>query len=196
MTEQATEWSVAVDLALDGSQSRRKVADSAEELVDLLADSAPAIGVGESSVGVQLSVMSRSAAAAVKTAVRRVESAAAEAGLRHRGPQRVEATTVDALEAALAESSMPALVGTSEVAALLRVSRQRVSELSRAGHFPTPLATLASGPVWMEAAIARFAESWDRSPGRRRTGEPARAPALERIVPRSVARVAPSKNKK
>ena len=193
MTEHATEWSVAVDLALDGSQPKRKVADAAEELVDLLADDAPALSIGESSVGVQLSVASRSAAGAVKAAVVRVEQAAAKARLRHAGPLRVEATTVAALEGELERPSLPALVGTFEVAALLGVSRQRVSELSRAGHFPTPLATLASGPVWMEAAIVRFAESWDRSPGRRPTREPARTPAAERIVPRSVARVSTKK---
>lgn len=193
MTESTVEWSVYVELGLEGSQSSGRVAEAAEGLVDLLADCTPALAVGESSVAVRLSVRSRSAVSAVKTAVSRVERAAAQAGLRHRGVETVEAATVERLEVALAEPSLPALVGTSEVAALLGVSRQRVSELSRAGHFPTPLATLASGPVWMEAAIARFAESWDRSPGRRRTGEPARTPAAERIVPRSVARVSPPK---
>ena len=193
MTESMVEWSVNVELGLDGSQASSKVADAAEELLDLLPDGAPAVGVGESSVGVQLCVRSRSAVAAVKTAVNRVERAAALAGLRHRRVEAVEAATVERLKVALAEPSLPALVGTAEVAALLGVSRQRVSELSRAGHFPTPLATLASGPVWMEAAIARFAESWDRSPGRRPKGEPARTPAAERIVPRSIARVAPPK---
>jgi predicted DNA-binding transcriptional regulator AlpA len=193
MTESTVEWSVNVELGLDGSQASGKVAHAAEDLVDLLADGAPAVAVGEASVGVQLSVRSRSAVSAVKTAVIRVERAAAQAGLCHRGVETVEAATVERLEAALTEPSLPGLVGTSEVAALLGVSRQRVSELSRAGHFPTPLATLASGPVWMKAAIARFAESWDRSPGRRPTAEPARTPAAERIVPRSVARVAPPK---
>ncbi|MDQ1438680.1 MAG: hypothetical protein QOK43_2309 [Acidimicrobiaceae bacterium] len=195
MGESSVEWSVDIDLGIDTSQRKERVAEAAEDLLDLLADTdadaAAVVSVGGSSVGVRLSVRSKSAAAAVKAAVTRVERAAAEAGLHHSGARRVEAATAEWLDAALAEPSMPVLVGTSEVAALLGVTRQRVSELARAGHFPSPLAILASGPVWMETAIARFVESWDRAPGRRPIADRAKTPAAERIAPKSVARVRP-----
>jgi hypothetical protein len=87
-------------------------------------------------------------------------------------------------------------VGTSEVAALLGVSRQRVSELSRAAHFPQPVTSLASGPVWTKPGILLFVDGWDRAPGRRPSPGRERRPAAERIVPKSVARVSTGKRRK
>jgi predicted DNA-binding transcriptional regulator AlpA len=57
------------------------------------------------------------------------------------------------------------LAGVSEVAEMLGVSKQRVSELAKTRGFPKPLVTLASGPVWPVAAIRSFARSWIRRPG-------------------------------
>lgn len=54
------------------------------------------------------------------------------------------------------------LVGVAEVAALLGVSRQRVSQLAASESFPAPEAQLAAGPVWLRAAV----EQWARSTGR------------------------------
>ena len=60
------------------------------------------------------------------------------------------------------------LVGLTEIAELMGVSRQRVDQLSNSyGDFPTPEADLASGRVWAKAAI----EGWlathpERGPGR------------------------------
>lgn len=61
------------------------------------------------------------------------------------------------------------LMGATEVADYLNVSRQRVLELRQKNpKFPEPLEQLKSGPVWDKAAIDSFLEGWDRTPGRPR----------------------------
>ena len=54
------------------------------------------------------------------------------------------------------------LMGTAEIAKLLGVSRQRVSQLSHSDGFPEPVARLAAGPVWQTADVER----WARETGR------------------------------
>ena len=55
------------------------------------------------------------------------------------------------------------LLGTTEVAALLGLSRQRVHQLATDDPgFPAPAVRLAAGPVWEREAI----EGWARSAGR------------------------------
>jgi predicted DNA-binding transcriptional regulator AlpA len=62
------------------------------------------------------------------------------------------------------------LVGVSEIAALLRVSRQRVYQLVDSyPDFPIPEAELSSGRIWKRSEV----EAWirkhpDRRPGRRK----------------------------
>jgi predicted DNA-binding transcriptional regulator AlpA len=50
------------------------------------------------------------------------------------------------------------LVGLTEIAAMLGVTRQRASQLSRQKGFPPPLDRIAAGPVWREDVIKRWAE--------------------------------------
>jgi hypothetical protein len=45
------------------------------------------------------------------------------------------------------------LVGVVKVAAMLGVSRQRVSQLADTKDFPAPAAVLAAGPVWERQAV-------------------------------------------
>lgn len=60
-------------------------------------------------------------------------------------------------------------LGSSEVGALLGVSRQRVHQLHREHpDFPPPLVQVSMGLLWDEAAVEKFAQLWDRRPGRRR----------------------------
>jgi predicted DNA-binding transcriptional regulator AlpA len=55
------------------------------------------------------------------------------------------------------------LLGVTEVAQLLGISRQRVQQLTESDpDFPEPAATLARGRVWSRAAI----EKWARETGR------------------------------
>lgn len=48
------------------------------------------------------------------------------------------------------------IVGTSEIAELLGVSRQRVDQLSREVGFPQPLGEHAGGRVWRLADVERW----------------------------------------
>ena len=69
-------------------------------------------------------------------------------------------------------SPAPELVGLSEIAAILGVSKQRVGQLRARADFPVPVAELAAGPVWQRQMLDRFIRDWPRRPGR-----PARASA-------------------
>jgi predicted DNA-binding transcriptional regulator AlpA len=64
------------------------------------------------------------------------------------------------------EDPAPALVGAYEVAQILGVSRQRVSQLMEAEGFPEPAATLGMGSVWLERDVEEWAEERDRRLGR------------------------------
>ncbi len=54
------------------------------------------------------------------------------------------------------------LVGITEIARLLGVSRQRVGQLAKAETFPSPAAVLAAGPVWERADVDRWAQESGR----------------------------------
>lgn len=54
------------------------------------------------------------------------------------------------------------LMGVAEIAELLAVSRQRVTQLAKTPGFPAAYDQLAMGPVWHKAEI----ESWARETGR------------------------------
>jgi hypothetical protein len=78
----------------------------------------------------------------------------------------LEAATDEQLDAELAAPTFPALLGVAELADTLHVSKARASELAHSTTFPPPVLTLASGPIWLEASIQRYVETWDRKPGR------------------------------
>lgn len=79
----------------------------------------------------------------------------------------VEAKTAEEADRELAEApSHLDLVGTKEIAEMLSVTKQRVSDLSRSDKFPEPVAHLAVGRIWTRSSIGHFLEEWDRRPGR------------------------------
>lgn len=88
----------------------------------------------------------------------------------------VEVLTTAEQDRRLVEPAFPELVGVSEVAKILGVSRQRASALQSTRGFPAPVAVLSSGPVWRRADLGRFEEEWQRKPGR--------PPAPPRLRPR------------
>lgn len=53
-------------------------------------------------------------------------------------------------------SRVEELVGTSEIADLLGVSRQRVQQLASRPGFPEPVAVLSAGTIWRKADIERW----------------------------------------
>jgi predicted DNA-binding transcriptional regulator AlpA len=54
------------------------------------------------------------------------------------------------------------LMGTTEIAQMLGVSRQRAGQLVRTEGFPLPVVRLAAGPVWESADV----DQWARETGR------------------------------
>ena len=48
------------------------------------------------------------------------------------------------------------LMGVVEIAAMLRVSRQRADQLTRRPDFPEPTARLASGRVWSTKEVGKW----------------------------------------
>ena len=82
----------------------------------------------------------------------------------------------DLFEAEVAEANYPDLVGATEAAAMLGVSRQRIHQLMRENRaFPDPLYNLSgTGPLWVRQGIELFERQWTRRPGR-----PPKVPAAE-----------------
>lgn len=110
---------------------------------------------------------------AVPAALSIFRDAALRVGLALGEIEYVEAVTDERLRRDL-EQPQDAYLGVSEVARLLGVSKQRVSELRSRPDFPAPVAELASGPVWRGSQLRRFLEGWSRRSGRPRI--------IERVV--------------
>jgi hypothetical protein len=83
-----------------------------------------------------------------------------------RQPVAVEAVRPDEYERRAFRSTLPVLLGASEVAELLGVSRQRVHQLRSHTQFPAPIVEVAMGPLWDERAVQKFGREWARKPGR------------------------------
>lgn len=79
---------------------------------------------------------------------------------------RAEALTFEEQDREIETRNVPDLVGVSEIAEILGVTRQRASALAKAVAFPTPIATLASGPIWTRPSLNRFVAEWPRQAGR------------------------------
>lgn len=120
--------------------------------------------------GVRTSVAAASAVEASGIGVRAFERALKMIGLSS-AVARVEVVAewlADAQVEAGANEDY-ALVGVTEVAEMLGVSRQRVSVLRTRDDFPRPVADLAAGPVWQRGSLRFFLEGWARKPGRPQT---------------------------
>lgn len=168
------EWSVSIDVA--AGPGVRRVARLEARLCDLVDELAGHAGVAHAAAngrryGARLNVEADGPAAAVEAATEVFEKAAAHVDLPSWDVVQVEALTPDELRRQNAAPTLPELVGVGEVAELLGVSRQRASGLARSPSFPRPLAELKAGPVWARMAVERFAEQWQRKPGRRRAPE-------------------------
>jgi hypothetical protein len=83
-------------------------------------------------------------------------------------PIGVEVITEAELFRRAGEPTMPELMSAAEIGQELGVSRQRVHKLRSMPGFPAPLAELRGGAVWNAAAVRKFAEGWERKPGRPR----------------------------
>jgi hypothetical protein len=85
------------------------------------------------------------------------------------GVNEIRIQTIEQVERDLARPTIPVLVGASEAAGILDVSRQRVHQLHRdRSDFPTPLVEVAMGPLWDAEAIKAYATTRNRQGGRPR----------------------------
>jgi hypothetical protein len=156
------EWTVHVEAAGDGVVE----AEMLDQLVDELADCHAAVNGGNGRYGAQFDVFGPDADAAVRGALDIWVTAVEQVGLPAWPVVRVEAMTVAEQEAELGRPGFPALVGVSEAARMLGVSKQRLAQLASRPEFPEPMVTLASGPVWLTSGIRGFERRWPRKPGR------------------------------
>ena len=83
-------------------------------------------------------------------------------------PVGIETITEAEHERRAAEPTIPELMSAAEIADELGVARQRVHQLRSTAAFPAPLAELRGGAVWDARAVRKFAQGWERKPGRPR----------------------------
>lgn len=163
-------WSVDVTVAgpTDGPGID---SDDVGDLQVALAEFSAVGGGEETRYDMRLSVEADDIAEAVKLAAEGVQRAAAEVGMPDWPVVRLEALTHEELTTDLSERTVPALVGISEIAEILGVTRQRAWALAtRHREFPDPVLEVAAGPLWLEEAIEAFQAQWTRQGGRPKTG--------------------------
>ncbi len=161
-----TDWSVLIEVAALIETEPELDPDAVDDFIAVLEDYGPAVSYGSHRWAVELSMAAPDGGAALNSAVETVYKAAEKAAVPRWPVVRAAVASAVQVDTELSQSNIPPLVGVSEIAALLGVSRQRASELARSPDFPVPVASLASGPVWLEPAILRFAKRWNRRPGR------------------------------
>lgn len=136
--------------------------DIADELMLAFSSWSPAVSLDDQSITVALTVEARSLKEALQDGFEHLSSFLG----REIEPTAASVTQQQDFEAALLEPRIPQMMGVAEVAEHLGVSKQRVSELSRAQNFPRPIIALAAGPVWLASSIDAFVASWPRKAGR------------------------------
>lgn len=52
------------------------------------------------------------------------------------------------------------ILGTSEVASVLGVSKQRIHALRKDPRFPLPFKTIAASPLWDKREVDQFLRNW------------------------------------
>lgn len=174
--------------ALDRNTPRTRDA-SADAALAVLTDGivAPVVSWGGSAGGpaMRASVCAADPLEATRRARDIFKKALEEAALAPRRIARIDVMTEEYQDAWLAEEPEE-FVGVAEIADVLGVSRQRVSELRGRSGFPRPAADLAAGPVWRLSSLQRFVSDWPRRPGRPDTRE-ARFKELELLAERAVS---------
>jgi hypothetical protein len=140
--------------------------DALDDLMDRLADFSPALAKSKDLLRTALVLDAPDAESAIMVALRHVRSALRATNIETVLTQ-ISAVTNEVMAARLREGSIPRLVGITEIAKYLGVTRQRASELAKSNGFPPSVTRLASGPVWLEASMMHFASRWKRVPGRR-----------------------------
>lgn len=184
MAAVAKEWSVGLEAQTPGPGIE---ADRIYGLIEALEDHHPGAASVSSTgmrIGVHLWVQAPDVRRALAVGEKALLDALARLGLEGFALVAAELKPWQELEADLDRSNTPDLVGVAELAEILRVSRQRVSELAATSQFPRPLAALKAGPVWERSSIGHFVDTWRRTPGR----PPGRKAAGEALGGRGIGR--------
>lgn len=159
------DWTVKIEAAGDLAAEQVDL-DRIDALRAALVDHSAAASTANRRYGIQLDIDATTAERAAEAALKAFRLAAERSGLPVWPVVRVDVMTVEDQEAALGEPTFPDLVGVTEAARLLRVSRQRLDQLRGSSDFPKPIVRLAAGPVWLRSSIEGFDRRWDRRPGR------------------------------
>ena len=151
---------------------RWKTPPTDEQLAELVA-ALPGFGIvaddGERRVTVHMSFPAKTARSACDEAVRAARAGWSQALSATPEVTAVRVVTEDDWQAEAARPSVQDLIGKSEAAALLKVSPQRVDELSHTHvDFPAPVANPKMGPIYTRGSIEAFDKGW----ARQRTGRP------------------------
>lgn len=162
----------AVTVETWGEIAPERLDDETDTLIDALSAlgaSGPSLSAGGLAGGwaLTVSVTAPDADQAVALGMETLRDAAAKAGVELSAVARVDVMD-EAYQERFIEEPPIALVGVSEIAELLGVSRQRIRELRLQPGFPEPITELKAGPVWSRPALDRFLRGWPRRPGRRR----------------------------
>lgn len=154
-----TTWSIA----LGGPIPRVPVEDVADSLMETLEANQPSVSLSRDRLEVRLTVAGESLHVAAGLALELLREASV--GFVDWAPDELEALATSRLDVRNNQSG-PSLAGVGELSHRLGVTRQRASALARQSSFPTPLARLKSGPVWLSSSIDSFVTEWERRPGR------------------------------
>ncbi|MEW6473565.1 MAG: hypothetical protein AB1679_14960 [Actinomycetota bacterium] len=168
-------WHVTIEVAADQTDSKAPDPAALDEFLELLGPEAAVSGTpeepadGKVRYGADITIddndihdMPR----VVSVALDLFRGFATKAGLPDWPLARLEVLSDTEVDAQLAQPNFPELVGVSEVAGLLDVTKQRVSALAKSESFPEPVVRLESGPIWTLPSVRRFVENWARRPGR------------------------------
>lgn len=166
-----TYYNVSIEAAGPLPTAEQQLEDLADILSDLGAQGA-SVGAGGlaggASVVLSIETPDYSTEAldmATRDATSLFVTALEKAGIPVNAIARVDVMAAPYFEQWLEQSSGE-LAGVTELARLLGVSKQRVSELRERRDFPAPAAVLAAGPVWRVSNLKRFLAEWPRKPGR------------------------------
>ncbi|MCZ6550322.1 MAG: hypothetical protein ACE10F_05020 [Candidatus Methylomirabilales bacterium] len=159
------QWTVRCEISPPNVVLRE---DHADEIISALEGHAPAVSYSPHTMSVRFCVDADTSKRALQAGFQIISSALKEAGIKAPEASIVgfEAQTLSDLDRSLQESNVPDVVGVAELAKLLKVSKQRASELARKRDFPKPFVILESGPVWRKSTLVYHLKRWRRLPGR------------------------------
>jgi predicted DNA-binding transcriptional regulator AlpA len=160
-------WSVFVNAQGEDPDGKVLTTERLEAFAERLGSHHGVVGGGGVHYDAQFSLEGDDLAGVVTAALAVFAEARAAVGLPAWPYVELEVKTEAALDAELSEPTFPEVVGATEAARMLGVSRQRLYQLAERDDFPPPMVQLAAGPVWLTNSIRAFEGSWDRRPGRR-----------------------------